>query len=362
MTFYNDSFLFPKLTIIIPVYNAEKYLKQALDSVLSQSFSGFEVIAVNDASKDNSLELLETYHQKDKRIKIIDLKENKGSGYGRNLAIKKAQGDYIVFLDADDFLMPNALRFAQKTLRKKPKASVLVWGFQMCNKKGVPKRAFIPLSPDKKMGETPFQLGLLRRKGFFAFPWIYIVKKSFVKEHQLRFTEGIFFQDIQFTMQALYFAKSVSVIPKACINYRKHVGSVTGNSSVKKIYDKFYAHENIKNFLEEQNTFQFYKPVYEAGYLTYCLFNCIKDFLILPKSKAPEIKAFVMNKLQNKFSEEGLKNLLGIAHSLGKNEKQTKINMFSAYRCIKGVKKNTHGYVFWMRLMTKLNKMLFGLN
>ena len=161
--------------------------------------------------------------------------------------------------------MPNALRFAQKNLRKKPKASVLVWGFRMCNKRGVPKREFIPLTPDKKMGETPFQLGLLRRKGFFAFPWIYLIKRSFVHQHQLRFTEGIFFQDIQFTMQALYFAKSVSVIPKVGVNYRKHGGSVTGNSSVKKIYDKFYAHENIKKFLKEQNTFQFYKPVYEAG-------------------------------------------------------------------------------------------------
>lgn len=139
-----------------------------MDSVLLQSFLDFEIIAVNDASTDNSLELLQTFQKKDNRVKVIDLKENKGSGYGRNLAIKKAKGDYIVFLDADDFLMPNALRFAQKNLRKKPKASVLVWGFRMCDKRGVPKREFIPLTPDKKNGRNALPIGTFKKKRFFC--------------------------------------------------------------------------------------------------------------------------------------------------------------------------------------------------
>lgn len=92
-----------KISVIIPVYNAEKYLAETLDSVLNQTFTDFEVIAVNDGSTDNSLNILNEYGNKDSRIKIFS-NSNSGVSTARNTGIEKASGEYICFIDADDLI------------------------------------------------------------------------------------------------------------------------------------------------------------------------------------------------------------------------------------------------------------------
>lgn len=96
-----------KVSIIIPVYNAEKYLRKCLDSAINQTLKDIEVICVNDASTDNSLALLNQYKDQDPRVKIIDLKENSGVGHARNEALKIARGEFIGFIDSDDWVDPS---------------------------------------------------------------------------------------------------------------------------------------------------------------------------------------------------------------------------------------------------------------
>ena len=93
----------PKISVIIPVYNVEKYLSQCLDSILNQTFKDFECICVNDGSTDKSLAILQEYVNKDDRIKIIN-QENKGLSGARNSALKIVNGKYITFIDSDDFV------------------------------------------------------------------------------------------------------------------------------------------------------------------------------------------------------------------------------------------------------------------
>lgn len=97
-----------KISIIIPVYNVEKYLRECLDSVLNQTLTDIEIICINDGSTDNSLQILEEYAAKDERIKIIN-QENKGLACARNTGINNATGKYIFFLDSDDYLLPNVI-------------------------------------------------------------------------------------------------------------------------------------------------------------------------------------------------------------------------------------------------------------
>ena len=94
----------PKVSVIIPVYNTEKYLRKCLDSVCNQTLSDIEIICVNDCSTDNSFEILKKYASKDDRIKLIDFKENKGAAVARNTGIDEAKGEYIGFVDSDDFI------------------------------------------------------------------------------------------------------------------------------------------------------------------------------------------------------------------------------------------------------------------
>ena len=92
----------PKVSVIIPIYNAAEFLGECLDSVLAQTLTDIEVICVNDGSPDNSLEILREYEKKDSRIKIIDQK-NQGAGAARNHGMSVARGEYLSFLDSDDF-------------------------------------------------------------------------------------------------------------------------------------------------------------------------------------------------------------------------------------------------------------------
>ena len=92
----------PKISVIIPVYNVEKYLSECLDSIVNQTFKDIEVICVNDCSTDNSLSILKEYASKDKRIKIISISSNRGCGYARKIALREASGEYILLCDSDD--------------------------------------------------------------------------------------------------------------------------------------------------------------------------------------------------------------------------------------------------------------------
>ena len=204
-----------QFTIITPVFNASSYLDRAIDSLIAQETQNWELLAINDASTDNSLELLKSYQQQDQRIKIIDLKENKGQGYTRNLALKKAKGDYVLFLDADDCFAENAFKQLLNVIEKKPNTEVFVWGFFVFQERKKKRKMFLPQKPDKAKGETPFQLGMLSRKGFSAYPWVYVVRRSLIEKHALRFSEGIYFEDIEFTTSLLYHAKK-SHCPPFC--------------------------------------------------------------------------------------------------------------------------------------------------
>lgn len=108
----------PKVTIIIPVYNTEQYLKECLDSVINQTFRDFECICINDGSTDHSYTILEEYAQKDDRFRIVNLPENKGQGNARNKGIEKTKGKYITFIDSDDWVTNDYLNILYKTIEK----------------------------------------------------------------------------------------------------------------------------------------------------------------------------------------------------------------------------------------------------
>ena len=116
----------PKISIIIPVYNVQDYLAMCLDSVCYQSMKDIEIICVNDGSTDNSLAVLHAYKRRDKRIIIID-KENEGSGVARNTGLKIARGEYVYFVDGDDWLEQDVLL---KTSKKadETNADIVIFG------------------------------------------------------------------------------------------------------------------------------------------------------------------------------------------------------------------------------------------
>jgi glycosyltransferase involved in cell wall biosynthesis len=107
-----------KVSVIIPVYNVEQYLRQCLDSVINQTYKDIEIIIVNDCSPDNSLKIIKEYQEKDKRIVLVDLKNNVGLGFARNEGMKVAKGKYITFVDSDDWVTKDYVEVLYKTIEQ----------------------------------------------------------------------------------------------------------------------------------------------------------------------------------------------------------------------------------------------------
>lgn len=131
------------ISIIIPVYNAEKFLDETINTVLNQTYKNFELILVNDGSKDKSVDVIKKYN--DKRIKLIDNKNNKGAALSRNDGIRKAKGRYICFLDADDLWNKEKLE-KQINFMKEKECAFSFTGYEFANENGIPngKKVYIP--------------------------------------------------------------------------------------------------------------------------------------------------------------------------------------------------------------------------
>lgn len=348
----------PIFSVILPLYNASLFLEKAVGSVMCQKNQSWELLAINDASTDNSFEILQEYRKKEKRIKPIDLKENKGQGYSRNLAIRKAKGDYIVFLDADDYFSEDAFTTLENYIGKKPQTEVFVWGFSSFKSGKKPNKEKLPQKPNKKKGETPFHLGMLCSKGYGATPWVYVVKRTFVEQHRICFSENIFFEDVEFTTKMLYYAKKVTIIPRVCYHYRKHKSSVTARSSSKKIKDKFMAFDKIKLFLIEKNVWHHYESLYKVRYLAFCVFTCFNEYFSLSiKERNSELDAFMLSLRKGEpLSKKNLQLLRNVGLSLTQDEETRKFYILS-YVGLSRIRKRYHLHRFIVRCVIQFHRL-----
>lgn len=222
-------------SVIIPVYNVELYLRDCLDSVLHQTFADWEAVCVNDGSTDSSAAILAEYVEKDNRFKMI-AQVNEGLSSARNTGIKEAKGDYILFLDSDDWLEPNALETIAKALNDE---DLLCFSgrrfFEEANS----------FNAADELPEKVYESGmdfynenaLLPRDFAFVCVVLRVYKRSFLLENNLRFEEGIFHEDNLFTPLICYYAKNVRVVNACLYNYRIRAHSITTTADLKRLKD-----------------------------------------------------------------------------------------------------------------------------
>lgn len=222
-------------SIIIPVYNVEKYLRACLDSVMAQSFLDWEAVCINDGSTDDSLTILEEYAAKDGRYKVIN-QPNGGLSAARNAGMDAVKGDYVLFLDSDDWLEPNALEVLASNLDGED--MLCFTGRRFFESEG---RYQIP----DRLENRHYQSGmdyyndnaLAHRDFAFVCVVLRLYKRSFLLENGLRFKEGILHEDDLFTPQACYHAQKVSVIDECLYDYRVRANSITTTKNMKRVVD-----------------------------------------------------------------------------------------------------------------------------
>jgi len=221
----------PVISVIVPVYNVEPYLRQCIDSVLKQSFSSLELILINDGSTDASGDICEEYARRDTRVQVIH-KENGGQSAARNRGLDVAQGAYIFFLDSDDYLAVDALKRLFDACETN-QAEIACMGGASFYPDGT-QVPFYQLDRIVKMTGLQAFDKMLLRDSLDSNPWGKLYKSEVYEG--IRFPEGLIFEDILITYRVLLRAEKVFHIGSEGYYYRLRSDSITGGFFNKKYY------------------------------------------------------------------------------------------------------------------------------
>jgi len=276
----------PKISIIVPIYNVEKYLAECLDSVVNQTLRETQIICVNDGSTDGSCAILQEYADRDSRIEIID-KPNGGLSSARNAAYPQIRGKYTLFVDSDDWL---ELDLCEKVHRKaeETNAPMTVFFYQRENISDV--------HPQYK-NITPHGKTTVEEKSQildFHAAWSKLWRTDFLLDNQLYFPEGLTFEDQLVNWLAVTLADKISVIPERLYHYRYHANSIVATKGehtmhVVPIYKKVY------EYLLESGHYAAYRSRFISGKLNmwYCHYH------LLPASMKPKFAAMIRDALND---------------------------------------------------------------
>ena len=223
-----------KYSIIIPVYNVEEYLNRCLKSILNQTYSNYEVIIVNDGSPDNSDNIIKSYEKEDKRFKGYK-KVNGGLSDARNYGLKYATGDYLIFIDADDYIENNYLEKVNDVLERNKDIDVLKFKIKLVDEGENLIRMENGLN---KEGVTSFEE--LVKLEFLEPAWSYVYKLSFWKENNFTYLKGMIHEDFGLTPEILMKANKIYYLNYYLYNYVQRNGSIMSSNNKEKIHKKAY--------------------------------------------------------------------------------------------------------------------------
>lgn len=218
-----------RFSIITCVYNVEKYIDKAIESVLSQDFKNYELIIVNDGSTDKTLDIVKKY--KDKRIKIINHKKNSGLSCARNTAVSVAKGEYILYLDGDDTLYENTTLSKIDNTIGNEKIDLIYFGVQYIGGNG--NKAYIP---NEENSSREARIACDMHFAVSSKCW----RRDFLKEKDITFIEGIYYEDMIYSIKASIFADKLKYGSFPIYNYyRNREGSIMSTPSTKRCTDMY---------------------------------------------------------------------------------------------------------------------------
>ncbi|MFD7135420.1 CDP-glycerol glycerophosphotransferase family protein [Streptomyces sp. NPDC059894] len=250
----------PRFSVIVPAYKVQAYLHECLESVLSQSYPDLEVIAVDDRSPDACGEIIDEFAARDPRVRPLHLAENAGLGPARNAGLARATGDYVLFLDSDDTLTPDALESIADRLKETGEPDLLVYDYATTDWTGEARRHRFAAQLTEE-GPAPFRLedrpGLLR---VLMVAWNKAYRRDFVTRAGLTFPPG-FYEDTPWTYPALLAAESIATLDRVCVHYRqRRRGSILSTTS-RRHFDVFDQYDRVFAFLDERPALARWRPV-----------------------------------------------------------------------------------------------------
>lgn len=249
------------VSVIIPVYNSEKYLRECLDSVINQTLKEIEIICVDDGSTDGSLEILREYEQKDSRIKALT-QPNINAGTARNHGMRYAKGKYLMFLDSDDYFEPDMVMDCYKALETEHAdvvcfsakkvdmrdGSIIDMPWSLAKKNLPPKKSF-----------APDEMATTLLNSFQNWPWNKAFRKELIEKWQIRFQEIARTNDMLFTCAALALAEKITVIDHAYAFYRVGTGTSLQQTNYKNPLAFWDAYIETRRFFIDHGIYDQYE-------------------------------------------------------------------------------------------------------
>lgn len=243
-----------KISLIMPVYNVEKYLRKSIESILNQTFKYFELIIVNDGSTDGSKEICEEYAKIDNRIKLINIK-NSGLANARNKGIRIAKGNYIGFIDSDDFIESNMYeKLYDDCINNNSDISII--GVKHVDENNKCLDQYIPGKADL--------IEIMKK----AYAWNKLYKRRLFIDNKLYFASKKHYEDVELIPKLFVKANKVTCVKIAAYNYLKREGSITQKRD-EKILDNLWAYTSVKKYLINENLYDIYNEEFK---------QCVKNF------------------------------------------------------------------------------------
>ena len=272
----------PKVSVIVPFYNVEGYIEKCLDTLVNQTLEDIEIILVNDGSKDNSIliakKFLENYP---KKIVYLE-KENGGLSDARNFGIPYAKGEYIAFLDSDDYVEKNMYEEMYNLAKKENSDMVqcnFYWEYIDKNKKKI-----------GDMQKYSNKKELITRGRVEA--WNKLIKREILENEEIRFPKGLRYEDVEFTYKLAPYLEKVSFIDKPFIHYIQRQNSIS-NSQNERTAEIFDILDNVIKYYKEKNIYEEYKNELEYIYVktVFC-----RSLLRMTKIEDVEIRRKIIRK------------------------------------------------------------------
>ena len=263
-----------KVSIVLPVYNVEKYLRQCLDSIFAQTLEEIEVVAVNDGSTDGSLTVLNEYQEKYSQKMRVFTTENHGVSHARNYGVERAVGEYVMFVDSDDFIREDMCEILYQ------KASADGNDLVCCGRYNIysdvdmqdsTQALEVPLEQNFQLKDRKFELTKIS-----PFPWDKLFKRELFEQH--KFVEDLRFEDLLFIYTVSSQCKSIGYVKDCLYYYRRSNMSSFLNTFNEATFDLFRSYDHLVSFYKERGIFEDYKEEIEYICIRHVFFRFLNMF------------------------------------------------------------------------------------
>lgn len=269
------------ISVIIPIYNVQKYLARCLESICNQEFEDYEVILINDGSTDNSLNIAEIYIERyQDKIKLINQK-NGGLSAARNKGLLHAEGKYVCFIDSDDYVEKTYLSEMYEVAEKND-ADLVFCAFKSVDENG---KVIKYIRESRLISEKVYSLK--ENEELFLIQnaaWNKLYRKDIIEECNLYFTPEVWYEDLRFTKKYLLNASKCVYCDKALYNYLQRSGSIM-NTQGEKNLEILGAIEEVINYYKERNVYEKYRKVIEFVAIDHIFISCLVRVLCYSKDK-----------------------------------------------------------------------------